>query len=58
MSLSAKTFGLRQQSLVRACYRKQKTFDRRKKAAKVVHDRLIVYEKERENDFSEAQGDS
>ena len=27
------------------------------KVAKVVHDRLIVYEKERGNDISEAQGD-
>ena len=27
------------------------------KVAKVVHDKLIVYEKERGNDFSQAQGD-
>ena len=58
MSLSAKIFRLREQSLVRACYRKQKTFDRREKAAKVVHDRLIVYGKERENGISEAKDDS
>ena len=27
------------------------------KVAKVAHDRLIVYEKEKRNDISEAQGD-
>ena len=48
-------FRRRQQAFVRACYRMQKIFDR--KIAKVVHDKLIVYEKDRGNDISEAQSD-
>ena len=37
----------------------QKAIDLRlqSKVAKVVHDKLIVYEKERGNDFSQPQGD-
>ena len=45
-------------SIRRGLLQKAKDLQSQKKAAKVVHDRLIVYEKERENDISEAHGDS
>ena len=45
-------------SIRKGFLQKAKDIGSQKKAAKVVHDRLIVYEKQRENDISEAQGDS
>ena len=44
-------------SICKGQLQKAKDLRSQNKVAKVVHDRLIVYEKERGNDISEAQGD-
>ena len=44
-------------SIRKGLLQKAKDLRSQNKVAKVVHDRLIVYEKERRNDISEAQGD-
>ena len=54
--MQTKTFRRRQQALVRAC-KGLCNLQSQNNVAKVVHDRLIIYEKERENDICEAQGD-
>ena len=45
-------------SICEGLLQKAKDLRLQNKVAKVVHDKLIVYEKERGNDISEAQGDS
>ena len=44
-------------SIRKGLLQKAKDLRSQNKVAKIVHDRLIVYEKERGNDISEAQGD-
>ena len=44
-------------NICKGLLQKAKDLRSQNKVAKVVHDRLIVYEKERGNDISEAQGD-
>ena len=44
-------------SIRKGLLQKAKDLRSQNKVAKVVHDKLIVYEKERRNNFSEAQGD-
>ena len=44
-------------SIRKGLLQKAKDLWSQKKVAKVVHDKLIVYEKERGNDISETQGD-
>ena len=44
-------------SAIKSMLQKARYLKSQNKVVKVVHDRLIVHEKERENDISEAQGD-
>ena len=44
-------------SIRKGLLQKAKDLRSQNKTAKVVHDKLTVYEKERRNDISEAQGD-
>ena len=44
-------------SIRKGLLQKAKDLRSQNKVAKVVHDKLIVYEKERGNDISETQGD-
>ena len=44
-------------SIRKGLLQKAKDLRSQNKIAKVVHDKLTVYEKERRNDISEAQGD-
>ena len=44
-------------SIRKGLLQKEKYFQSQNKVAKVVHNKFIVYEKERGNDISEAQGD-
>ena len=44
-------------SIRKGLLQKAKDLRSQNKVAKIVHDRLIVYEKERGDDISEAQGD-
>ena len=44
-------------SIRKGLLQKEKDLRSQNKVSKVVHNKLIVYEKERRNDVSEAQGD-
>ena len=44
-------------SICKGLLQKARDFWSQNKVAKFVHDKLIVYKKERGNDISEAQGD-
>ena len=52
-----KDFSEETASIRKGLLQKAKDLRSQNKVAKIVHDRLIVYEKERGNDISEAQGD-
>ena len=52
-----KDFSKETASIRKGLLQKAKDLRSQNKVAKIVHDRLIVYEKERGNDISEAQGD-
>ena len=50
-------FSVETASIRKDLLQKAKDLRLQNKVAKVVHDKLIVYEKERGNNFSQAQGD-